>query len=383
MTRGMITAGLALALVGTATAGSGRWSVEEYQGAGFDFEEMVWPYRGAATSKMTNSKSVKQALGRPDVWPKYDVSDRVWIPKSTSSDKDYMELTFDPPVWAKQVHVFETSWPGCITKIVDVSGDEKEVLYKASVSKASREAVGRKAKVLYADIEPVRKIAKLRVVVSPKKAGFSRPAIDAVGLVKGEPPPGADEEGEEEELALEEESESDELVITTKRYGRDAYEADYDDFDELVWVSKGLASSSNAADKYSPSTLEGQPDGWPYHAMAKRPKYNGIAWGPRDSGSKKDWVEVEFPETECREIHIFEVYAPESIWKVVDLSGDEPRNLFSRKPVKDAYKKYNQKAQVFSIRFSKPQTISKLKLVVSPKKAGFVKPGYDAIGLVK
>lgn len=375
--------GVAAVLVATATAGVGRWGVEEYQGEGFDFEAMVWPFQGAATSKMTNTKSVREALGRPDVWPKYDVSDRVWIPKSTGSDKDYMELVFDPPVWAKQVHVFETSWPGCVTQIVDISGKGEEVLYKARVSKESRDAVGRKAKVLYVDIEPVRRIAKLRVVVSPKKAGYTRPAIDAVGLVKGEPPPGAEDGEEEAELELESESQSDELVITTRRYNQDEYEADYDDFDELVWVSRGLGSSSNMADKYSPSTLEGQPDGWPYHAMAARPKYNGVAWAPRDSDSKKDWVEVEFPETECREIHIFEVYAPESIWKVVDLSGDEPRDLFSQKPVKDAHKKYNQKAQVFSVRFSKPQTISKLKLVVSPLKAGYVKPGFDAIGLVK
>lgn len=372
---GWLVVGTMMALAATGNAGSGRWGVEDYQGAGFDFNAMAWPYQGAATSKMTSTKSVKQALGKPDVWPKYDVSDRVWIPKSTSSDKDYMELTFDPPVLAKQVHVFETSWPGCVSRIEDLSGDEAVVLYQATVTKDGRNAVGRKAQVLYADIAPARPIAKLRVTVRPKAAGFTRPAIDAVGLVKGE--------AEAAPAAAAAPAPSGELVVTTQRYGRDEYEAEYDDFDELVWVSKGLASSSNSAAKYGPGTLEGQPDGWPYHAMAARPKYNGVAWAPRDSGSKKDWVEVEFPATTCREVHIFEVYAPESIWKVVDLSGDAPRKLYSKKPVKDAHKKYNQKAQVFVMRFSTPQEISKLKLVVSPLKAGYVKPGYDAIGLVE
>ena len=356
---------LALAASAGLASANGRWSAEDY--AGQSQEGLVWASGSACSSFKSNSFKPEGALGKADVFPKFDVSARIWSPKSTASEEDWLELTF-PETAARQVRIFETTRPGCIAKVIDVATGD--VLHAETVENALHRFKG--AQVLYVDLDPARKLTKLRIYVRPKDAGFSSPGIDAVALVpagkQAAPPPPA-KEGK--------------LSVVTGRWSVDDYKAKAKeaeakgktaDMARAVWP-KTAAASSQMGDNQSPAMCVGKPQIWPKHAMGL--PFKGGGWAPKDSASEAEWLELSYPATSTREIHVFETCLPGQVRKV-EVDG---KVVYDKELTKDAYKVFNQKAQVFWLQFSAPVKVTKVKLWFAPK-VDFVRPGIDTVGLV-
>ena len=356
-------------LVLAATAGpafaNGRWSAEDYAGQGQD--GLVWASGSECSSFKSNSFKPEGAVGKADVFPKFDVSARIWSPKSTSSEEDWLELTFAETA-ASQIRLFETTRPGCISKVVDVATGD--VLHEEAVVNALHRFKG--AQVLYLDLDPARTLTKLRIYVRPKDAGFSSPGIDAVALVpageRAAPPPPA-EDGK--------------VTVTTGHWSVDDYKArakaaeakgETVDLERAVWP-KTCTASSQMGDKQGPDMCVGKPQIWPKHAMGI--PFKGGGWAPKDSSSEADWLELSYPTTSTRVIHVFETCLPGQVRKV-EVDG---KVVYDKELTKDAYKRFNQKAQVFWLEFSAPVQVSKVKVWFAPK-VDSVRPGIDTVGLV-
>jgi hypothetical protein len=170
----------ALVAVGTPALAqdSGRWNVEQMEQQEGD---ALFGSGATASSQMGQSGAPEGANGAPDVFPRHDVTARAWIPRSTNSEEDWLEVHFEEG-WIDQIRVYETTTPGCIGKITDASGDTEVVLYETEVTNALNRFSG--AHVFWLGLSEPRRVTTLRVYVRPQDAGFARPAIDAVGVMR-------------------------------------------------------------------------------------------------------------------------------------------------------------------------------------------------------
>jgi len=359
--RSVVSMVLVLGAAAPALAGGGRWSAEEYAKQ----PPATVVYATGATSSSQGSKSfaTANATGDPDVFPKFDVSARIWSPKSTSKDTEWLELSF-PETMASQIRIFETTRPGCVSEVrCAVTGT---VLHTEKVINALHRFQG--ARVLYVNVDPPQKLSKVRITFRPKDAGYSKPGIDAVGLVVGS--------GSSEPAAAP--APSGDLTCTTGRYDVDTYAKKKLDLKKsYVFAKAAKASSSMGGKSVGPEGACGKPQVYPKHGPGRGLAKAARFWAPKSMGSKSDWIEFSFAPTKTKTLHLFENIAPGCVVKVA-INGQV---VFSQKPKKDFYKSFNQKAQVLWLELSREVEVKSVKVWVSPQGSGSVRPGIDALGL--
>lgn len=88
-----------------------------------------WASKARASSQYGTSRwSAQQATGEPNTCECGDI-DTAWAPKSSGSEPEWLELTFDTPVYVTKLRVYETYNAGFIYKVefVDVYGRKHTV----------------------------------------------------------------------------------------------------------------------------------------------------------------------------------------------------------------------------------------------------------------
>tara|TARA_R110002072_G_scaffold97625_4_gene214650 strand:- start:94 stop:1188 length:1095 start_codon:yes stop_codon:yes gene_type:complete len=359
--RSLVSVILVLGAAAPALAGGGRWSAEEYSKQ--PPAQVVYATGATSSSQGSKSFATENATGQPDVFPKFDVAARIWSPKTTAKETEWLELSF-PETTTSQIRIFETTSPGCVSEVR--CAVTSAVFLRMKVVKTLHRFDG--ARVLYVNVDPPRKLSKIRITFRPKDAGFSRPGIDAVGLVVGsgssQPAPSPEPAGD--------------LTCTSGRYDTEAYGKQKLDFKEsYVWAKTAKASSSMGGKSVGPEGACGKPQVFPKHGAGRGMAKAARFWAPKDMGSELDWIEFSFAPTKAKTLHLFENIAPGCVVKVA-INGQV---VFSQKPKKDFYKSFNQKAQVLWFELSREVEVTSIKVWVSPQGSGSVRPGIDAFGL--
>jgi len=359
--RSLVSLVLVLGAAAPALAGGGRWSAEEY--AKLPPAELVYATGATSSSQGSRSFATENATGAPDVFPKFDVSARIWSPKSTKKETEWLELSF-PETTASQIRIFETTRPGCVSEVR--CAVTSAVLHREKVVNALHRFEG--ARVLYVTVDPPRKLSKIRITFRPKDAGYSKPGIAAVGLVVGSAAPAATPAP----------APAGDLTCTTGRYDVETYaKQKLDPKTGYVWAKAAKASSSMGGKSVGPEGACGKPQVYPKHGAGRGMAKAARFWAPKDMGSKLDWIELSFAPTKTKTLHLFENIAPGCVVKVA-INGQV---VFSQKPKKDFYKSFNQKAQVLWLELSREVEVTSVKVWVSPQGSGSVRPGLDALGL--
>lgn len=171
------TPGAAPLAVGMGFGGATRLSLSEYAGS-MPTGGVVWAMGVVSFSSQysTDTWAAYQALGAPNVFPRWGDLAGTWAPASTSSREESLILQF-PPTVTQQILVFETYGVGGLYQVLDVSGGSTVLLWAGPPGPAIEEA-----RVLRITLPQPRQISVLRLVTSPAAVG-EYPEIDAVGLV--------------------------------------------------------------------------------------------------------------------------------------------------------------------------------------------------------
>ena len=118
-----------------------------------------------------------QALGAPNVFPRYGDLPGAWAPASTSSPQDVLVLTFGGQP-TQEIWVFETYGVGGLFEVDDLTGGSPVPLWVGTPAAAS----AGEARVLRITLPQPRPIFALRLIVSAAAVGLY-PEIDAVCIV--------------------------------------------------------------------------------------------------------------------------------------------------------------------------------------------------------
>jgi hypothetical protein len=98
----------------TAGGAWGRWAANERSAIP---KGKIYGKAASATSSYGLGYMPSDALGRPNVFPRYRDHKGAWAPKSETSPSDALEVTF-PPTEATHVLIYETYRAGAIRKVL-------------------------------------------------------------------------------------------------------------------------------------------------------------------------------------------------------------------------------------------------------------------------
>ena len=82
----------------------------------FPATRLVWASGASASSTYGAGYQAQDAVGRPNVWPRYGDSKGAWACKNQQSPADWLKVTF-PPTEASHIAVLVTNRPGAIVKV--------------------------------------------------------------------------------------------------------------------------------------------------------------------------------------------------------------------------------------------------------------------------
>ncbi|MFY0688126.1 MAG: OmpA family protein [Cyclobacteriaceae bacterium] len=122
--------------------------------------------------------SALQALHKPNVHPNGGENPNAWRPKNENKSDQFIMVSFDTPIKAKQVAIAETENPGAVTRIVAFDKDYQEhVLFEVTPRVIPLES--RLLNLFFE--ETTYEIHALSVELDPS-AVSGYPAIDAIGI---------------------------------------------------------------------------------------------------------------------------------------------------------------------------------------------------------
>ena len=138
---------------------------------------VVWASSVSAYSSQFQSadNSAAKALFEPDVYPNYGDDVNAWAPDRADLGPEWITVAFPRATNASAVVIVETSVPGSLVRIDDVSGPAPVVLFEGTTQ------VFESSRVLSLELPEPRLIRAIRVVLDTRRAsGWNE--IDAIGL---------------------------------------------------------------------------------------------------------------------------------------------------------------------------------------------------------
>lgn len=134
---------------------------------------LVWAKQARASSSYSSSYEAKEAVGRPNVFPKGGDQYKTWL--SDNGDRNaWLELEFAPSELCYGFVALEICGAGCIVRATDTDG---KLLWSAK----HEQVPSREARLLHVPLDPPRPLRKLRLWVSPAIDDYRE--IDAVALL--------------------------------------------------------------------------------------------------------------------------------------------------------------------------------------------------------
>ncbi len=132
----------------------------------------------AVSSEYGGRNGAAEALGAPDVYPRFGDLPGAWAPASRTGAST-ITLQMGASVPGCGLAIFETNGPGAVVRIEDVSQAEQP---EALLSSAMPPEAGQRGRVMIVSFAP-RELSAVRIHLDPA-AGAAWPGIDAVGLVR-------------------------------------------------------------------------------------------------------------------------------------------------------------------------------------------------------
>jgi len=314
--------------------------------------DAVWgaSVRGFSSQYNTSSWAATQALGTPNVWPRYGDLTGAWAPSSAANLADYLEIMFPQPVTANEVWVFETNGAGGVYAVGAINPDGSVV----PLAVATPARMGNAATQIVVPVEPARLIAGVRIATSSAVAD-TYGEVDAVAAV----PVRACSAGREFSVAASGMRLPPSALTSVAPPG-------------VVWASGVLRQTS----QFDPSAWAatqalGAPTVFPRHGDIPG------AWAPANTNSVLEFVVLQFPATYTQEILVYETYGVGGVWLVEDMSTGSPVALWADAPGPVS----PTEARQLRIVLSQPRTISALRVASAPR-AVQAYPEVDAVGLV-
>jgi serine/threonine protein kinase len=148
-------------------------------------ENVVWASELIDFSSEWGSASyrAKDALGAPNAFPAGRTNSNAWCPKESDEGIEWLSVRFPQGVEASQILVIESSTPGELLRIEDLSKDEAEVIWRRPLvfPMPGEESATR------LNLQTTRFMTAIRVVFDSKLV-YGWTEIDAIGLVPVMPP---------------------------------------------------------------------------------------------------------------------------------------------------------------------------------------------------
>ena len=133
----------------------------------------------SAAAQTPRSWAPEQATGAPDTWPRSGDLGTAWASRTPDGQREWLELTYDAPVKAAAVTIYETFNPGAVDRVTGYDANGKEVELWAG---ADPTPVGKDKGISVIPIKADFEISRVRIYLdSPKVPGWNE--IDAVGLL--------------------------------------------------------------------------------------------------------------------------------------------------------------------------------------------------------
>lgn len=133
---------------------------------------------GYSSQFATSGWSATEAVGAPNVYPRYGDLKGAWAPATTTAARDVLSLAFSGAA-TREIWVFETFGVGGLYEVHDISDGGSVLLWRASPGPV---APATAVRVLRITLPQPRPISALQLVVSAASVGAS-PEVDAVAIV--------------------------------------------------------------------------------------------------------------------------------------------------------------------------------------------------------
>lgn len=308
--------------------------------------------RGFSNQYNNAGWSARQALGRPDVFPRHGDIAGTWSTLSSGSS-DWIDLSFAAPAFAGEVWVFETYGVGGLYRVTAIEANGAPTPLWSTTPVRGRGTAGQ----MLVPVVPARPLLGVRLEVSPSAAG-GYVQIDAVGAV---PPTAACLDGPKPLSG----------VAASRRLSPAEYSASPIP-GGAVWA-RGVASFTTqyGTSGWDAQQIVGPPTVFPAHGDLVG------AWAPSSTANLEDAIVVAFPTTWARQIWVFETYGVGGLFQIFDVSGGAPTLLWSAAPAVVSARE----ARVLRVDLPAPRPISALRLVVAPATVRSY-PELDAVALV-
>jgi hypothetical protein len=148
----------------------------------------VWASSVLSRSMEQRDSGHELILGAPDEYPMHArIPAKAWSPHHTPFGKRWIGVSFGKPHAASAILVYESSHPGSVVAVEDLTGDT-QTLWQGHLPMLGKDGKplpfpcwADKGRVLRIDLAEPRTISALRLVVDTGKGCYSQ--IDAIGLL--------------------------------------------------------------------------------------------------------------------------------------------------------------------------------------------------------
>jgi hypothetical protein len=144
-------------------------------GGGTGLKPKVFGIKATASSSYGRGYMPEDALGKPNIFPRYGDQKGAWTCKSKTSKSDWLEVEF-PPTMATHLIVYETERAGAITKVV-VQG---RVVFQGKA--LGKRFGGREGQAFIVTFATSQVVSRVRIFVDASAVG-GWPEIDSMALV--------------------------------------------------------------------------------------------------------------------------------------------------------------------------------------------------------
>lgn len=310
--------------------------------------------RDASSEYNTTEWAARQALGRPDVFPRYGDVPGAWAPSSPDNPFDYVDVLFPQAVDAGEIWVFETNGGGVY--LISAINPDGSMTALALEETQSTDKISVASQIVV-PVVPARSIIGVRIATSPALAATyaevdavaalpTRPCSDARGLTSSV-----------RTLAAGIQLPASALPATMPKQ---------------VWASAVLDFGTEYDNPgWAASQALGAPDVFPnYGDLAG-------AWAPATPDGPVDLLSLQFPETNTREIWIYQTFGAGGTWMVRGGDGASGTLLWAGTPAPQS----TAEARVLRIVLPEARVLSGVSIVTSPRAVGAYTE-IDAVALV-
>ncbi len=299
--------------------------------------DAVWgsSVRSFSSQYNTSSWAASQALGPPNVWPRYGDLVGAWAPSSPSNLADFIEVMFPQPVLASELWVFETNGAGGVYAVAAINLDGSTT--PLAVSTPAR--LADQAQQIVVPVEPARTVLGVRIATSSAVAD-TYGEVDAVAAL----PTRACSAGPFTPAAV------------GLRFAPSALPAMTPP--GAVWAG-GVRrfTTQYSTSGWAATQALGEPNVFPRHGDLTG------TWAPSSTSAILDFLVLEFPPTWTQEIWVYETYGVGGLWLVEDMTSGSPVAVWADAPGPVS----TTEARLLRIVLPAPRQISALRLVTSPR----------------